>query len=110
MRGVDDDRASGLRPNAGDAVGDDDRSRHRWGLARGDGGLASCQHQWGATMETARLEPRPPSFMAVRRIVVSKIGTQDNADCREIERPPSIVLYQVSLIRTDGPNRASRWT
>ena len=60
-------------------------------LARGDGGLASCQHQWGATMETARLEPRPPSFMAVRRIVVSKIGTQDNADCREIERPPSIV-------------------
>ena len=29
MRGVDDDRAGGFGPEAGDAVGDDDRSGHR---------------------------------------------------------------------------------
>ena len=28
VRGVDDDRTGGLRPDAGDAVGDDDRSGH----------------------------------------------------------------------------------
>ena len=55
MRGVDHDRAGGLRPDAGHAVGDDDRSGHRCGLARGDGGLASCRYLWGATMETWHL-------------------------------------------------------
>ena len=34
MRRVDNDRAGGLRPDAGDTVGDDDLSGHRCGLAR----------------------------------------------------------------------------
>ena len=54
VRGVDDDRTGGLRPDAGDAVGDDDRSGHRCGLARGDGGVASCRHRWGATTGDVR--------------------------------------------------------
>ena len=53
MRGIDDDRGGGFRPDAGDTVGDDDRSGHRCGLARGGDDPASCKHWLGATMETS---------------------------------------------------------
>ncbi len=53
MRGVDDDRTGGFRPDAGDAVGDDDRSGHRCGLPRGDGAQASC------TCARPTMEPGP---------------------------------------------------
>ena len=64
MRGVDDDRASGFRADAGDAVGDDDRRGHRQDSA------------YAAAAGRAASTSRTPAMMRLRsgKTWFSRIG------------------------------------